>query len=77
MTPEDASVRATHRELTKRMLERKARSDDAIRTLAYNCAGLGAGAIMERAPDVVMPSEQIIAAVDALLFAQLGIEAPA
>ncbi len=67
----DENVAAMHREMNKR---HESRTDAAIRTLAYNCAGIGAGAIMEQAPTVAMPTEQIQAAVDALLLARLGID---
>lgn len=54
--------------------KRARRTDAAIRELAYNCAGIGAAAIMDQAPNAIMSTEAITAAVDALLAAKVGID---
>lgn len=69
----DPDVRAMYVQMNKR---RDAYSNEAIRDLALKCAGIGAGAILEQAPDAVMPVEKITMCVDSLLKIRLGIESP-
>lgn len=48
-------------------------NDEQVREIAGQAAGLGAGAVMRLAPDVVMPSEEITAGLEAL-FAEHGVD---
>lgn len=43
------------------------RSPDQVKQIAYMCAGAGAAAVMQAAPDVEMPTGSLTHAVDALL----------
>ncbi|HEV3136158.1 MAG TPA: hypothetical protein VG348_15825 [Acidimicrobiia bacterium] len=45
----------------------KSYSDVEIRTVAFLAAGAATAAVMRLAPTVVMPSEEIVDAVDAIL----------
>lgn len=56
-----------------RRIERRRGFEEWIRELAYQCAGVGSGAVMEDAPDVVMPSEKISKRVDELLL-EFGVQ---
>ena len=56
-----------------RKQERQRGIEDVIREIAYQCAGAGSGAIMEEAPNVIMPSEEISERVDRILM-EFGIK---
>jgi hypothetical protein len=40
---------------------------EKVREIAYQCAGVGSGAVMKEAPTVVMPEKPITAGVEAVL----------
>lgn len=40
---------------------------EQVRELAHQCAGVGSGAVMALAPDVVMPAEDVEKGVEAVL----------
>lgn len=42
-------------------------AENEVRELAYLCAGIGSGCVMRLTPDVVMPTEDIIEAIESLL----------
>lgn len=54
----------------------RAMTDALWYQLAFECAGIGSGAVMALAPAVVMPSEVISVAVRRLLEGTYGIKAP-
>lgn len=53
--------------------ERQRGFDERVREIAYQAAGAGAGAVMEKARDVVMPDREVAAGVDRIL-AEHGVE---
>jgi hypothetical protein len=55
-----------------RKVERKVGFDERVREIAGQSAGLGAGAVMQQAPTVEMPSEEIAIGLSGLL-AEFGV----